>query len=220
MILHGFLFPFQSFFLYFNFLQLLNLDRSYDAWYHQDCRDRDDVMGWCIRHLLVWEREIAVSCWQCLFEVGVCHFFPALPARGDVRHGCLRVFKHTLDSFFFFSVGSHSHCNYCWSGFKTKPAKAEWRQHTPTMPSYVVLWACDSHEWRTKNFAFTWMNHSLPTETGHSETSTDYCWTDISLLLSYISLQYCPQMNICQQMDTLPVIWCSWEMMSTGMCRL
>lgn len=34
--------------------------------------------------------------------MGVCHFFPALPAQGDVRHGCLRVFKHTLDSFFFF----------------------------------------------------------------------------------------------------------------------
>lgn len=118
---------------------------------------------------------------------GVSAFFPALAARGHEHHICLRVLKCTLDC--FFSVESHSHCNYCWSGFKTKPAKAEWRQHSPTMLSYVVLWAWDSHEWRTKNFAFTWMNHSLPTETGHSKTSTECCWIDILLLISYISLR-------------------------------
>lgn len=151
--------------------------------------------------------------------IGICECEKerSLEVVGSVVSVCLRWgFAIAI----FFSVGFQSLCNYCWWEFKTKPAKAEWRQKTPTMPSYVVLWACDSHEWRTKDFAFTWMNHSLPTETGHSETSTDYCWPDISLLLSSISLHYCPQINICQQMDALPAIWFSWEVMSIVMCQL
>lgn len=35
-----------------------------------------------------------------------------------------------------------------------------------------------------------------------------YCWVDILLLISYISL------HESLQMDALPVIWCSWEAMS------